>query len=299
MARIVAVHGIGQQFKGNAIIHSEWWAPFLSGLQLAGRELTDEREFTCPFYGHLFRPPGAMSVSDSLRVDDIGEEEAELLKRFWLATSAVDQTVPSPEEFGFGMSLARTPQFLQRALNALSQSSFWANASESLLIGDLRQVVRYFKESDLHDQILNIVLNQISGDTQVVIGHSLGSVVAYEALCQKPANVVSFISLGSPLAIRNLIFDKLTPRPNTEEIGAWPGKIKYWTNIADKGDIVALEKQLHKFFGDDVKDILVFNGSNAHHGENYLTTKEVGEAACEGLWGTKASDHRMTNAVDH
>ena len=25
MARIVAIHGIGQQFKGEATIHREWW----------------------------------------------------------------------------------------------------------------------------------------------------------------------------------------------------------------------------------------------------------------------------------
>jgi len=100
-----------------------------------------------------------------------------------------------------------------------------------------------------------------------VIGHSLGSVVAYEALCQKPANVVTFVTIGSPLGIQNLIFHKLTPRPSPEGIGAWPGKVKHWTNIADKGDIVALEKNLAPFFGPTVRDVMVYNGSDAHHGE--------------------------------
>ncbi len=56
MGKIVALHGIGQQYKGDAIIHREWWPACQSGLHLAARELADEREFICPFYGHLFRP---------------------------------------------------------------------------------------------------------------------------------------------------------------------------------------------------------------------------------------------------
>jgi hypothetical protein len=95
--------------------------------------------------------------------------------------------------------------------------------------------------------------------------------------------VVSFITLGSPLGIRNLIFDRLTPQPGSEGIGTWPGCVKHWTNIADKGDVVALQKELAPLFGNQVKDILVYNGSDAHHGERYLTTREAGEAACEGL----------------
>jgi hypothetical protein len=79
---------------------------------------------------------------------------------------------------------------------------------------------------------------------KVVIGHSLGSVVAYEALCQQPAGVVSFITLGSPLGIRNVIFEKLTPRPSEGALGHWPGNVRYWTNIADSSDVVALEKRL-------------------------------------------------------
>jgi pimeloyl-ACP methyl ester carboxylesterase len=285
MGMIVAVHGVGQQFKGDAIIHREWWPAFLSGVHLAGCDVGDERQFVCPFYGDVFRRAGTLAASDDWQPTDIEAEEAALLEVFWrFAAEAEPAVVPSPALYAAGTSLARTPQFIQRALNALSKSSFWASVSQGMLIGDLKQVLRYLNDPDLHDHVLKRVLEAITPNTKVVIGHSLGSVIAYEALCREAGNVVSFISLGSPLGIRNLIFEKLTPHPTAMSIGVWPGRVKHWTNIADRGDIVAMQKQLAPLFGSVVKDVTVYNGSDAHHGERYLTTKEAGVAACSGLW---------------
>jgi hypothetical protein len=285
MAKIVAVHGIGQQFKGDAIIHREWWPAFVSGLHLAGRDLADEREFVCPFYGHCFRRAGTLSAADHFQLEDVHEEEAAWLDHLWdAAVEAESDAVPSKAEYEGARTLARTPQLVERALNALSRSKFWVNVSQGMLIGDLKQVVSYLNDPDVHEKVLKIVADRITSDTTLVIGHSLGSVVAYEALCRKPESVVSFISLGSPLGIRNLIFDKLSPRPGANGTGAWPGRVEHWTNIADKGDVVALRKSLAPFFGSRVKDTLIYNGSDAHHGERYLTASETGEAASQGLW---------------
>lgn len=288
MALIVAVHGIGQQFKGDAIIHRDWWPALLSGLHLAHYDLEDERELVCPFYGNLFRRRGTLAVTELYQPTDVTPEELALLELLWQAAAEAEpQRVPSKEVYASGESLARTPQVVQSALNALSKSSFFTNISQNFMIGDLKQVIKYLNDPEAHEAVLQSVLDKITEDTKVVIGHSLGSVVAYEALYHKPANVLSFISLGSPLGIRNLIFDKLNPQPSATGIGAWPGNVKYWTNIADNGDIVALQKRLAPFFdagvNGGVKDILVYNGSDAHHGERYLTTIECGEAVGLGL----------------
>jgi hypothetical protein len=285
MAKIVAVHGIGQQFKGDAILHREWWPAFVGGLHLAGRDLADEREFVCPFYGHCFRRAGILAAGDHFQVEDVREEEAVWLDLLWdAAVEAEPGAVPSRADYECARTLARTPQLVQRALNAVSRSKFWANISQGMLIGDLKQVVSYLNDADVHEKVLKVVVDKITPDTKVVIGHSLGSVVAYEALCRKPESVVSFISLGSPLGIRNLIFDKLSPRPDANGTGAWPGRVEHWTNIAEKGDLAALQKRLASLFGSRVKDLLIYNGSDAHHGESYLTARETGEAASEGLW---------------
>jgi hypothetical protein len=195
MAKIVAIHGIGQQFKGSPILFRDWWPALRSGLQLANVEFSDESDFVCPFYGHLFRRPGTLSTAATYRAEDLEPEDRLLLELWWRAAAEAEpDTVPSPEEFVTDETLVRWPQFVQRALNALAKSSFWAGIGQHLLLGDLKQVVRYLNDPEVHEKVLGEVLADITADTRVVIGHSLGSVVAYEALCRKSENVISFLS---------------------------------------------------------------------------------------------------------
>jgi len=291
MALIVAVHGIGQQYKGDAVLHGVWWPALLSGMRLAGRDLDDPKSLLCAFYGHLFRRSASRDSlatgGPELQADDVTPEEAELLE-VWLreAASLEPNLVKSPDAIRGGQSLARTPVVVQQMLSAISQSSFFANVFQSAFIGDLRQVTSYLKEPAIREEALSIVLAGITADTRVVVAHSLGSVIAYEALCKDSRNVVSFVTIGSPLGIRNVIFDKLTPRPDTSDNGAWPGKIRHWTNIADSGDIVALEKRLSRRFGERVRDLMIYSGADPHHGERYLTAIETGRAINEGIWGS-------------
>ena len=281
MAKIVAIHGIGQQFKGEATIHREWWPALVDGLNRVNVELDGPEDLDCAFYGNLFRKPGTLAFTGSNTAQDVGPEEAELLDKLWAAAAKAEpQAVPSPASYG--ESLARTPALVQRALSAISSSSFWADISQSVLIGNLKQVVLYMNDSDIRAQVQTAVSSRITDDTRVVIGHSLGSVVAYESLGNNARNVVGFVTIGSPLGIQNIIFQKLRPSPSAMGVGQWPG-VKHWTNIADKGDIVALEKSLAPWFGTGVKDLLVNNGADAHHGERYLTSSEAGEAISASL----------------
>ena len=95
------------------------------------------------------------------------------------------------------------------------------------------------------------------------------------------------VTLGAPLGIRNLIFDRLLPAPVTGEsgkpTGAWPGGVEAWTNVADVGDVVALAKDLRPLFGHRVACYLIDNGSHAHAVQPYLTAAETGTAIAAGL----------------
>ena len=63
------------------------------------------------------------------------------------------------------------------------------------------------------------------------------------------------VTLGSPLGIPNLIFDRLQPAPppaadaRAGPRGRWPGPGRAWVNVADQGDVVALVKDLRGAFG--------------------------------------------------
>jgi hypothetical protein len=59
--------------------------------------------------------------------------------------------------------------------------------------------------------------------------------------------------------------------------------VSRWTNIADRGDAVALVKELAPFFGSRVTDVLVHNGAKAHDVRPYLTAAATGAAIADGL----------------
>ncbi|MEW9533222.1 hypothetical protein [Microbispora sp. NPDC049125] len=280
MSRIVLVHGIGQQIKGSHTLQESWYPALLDGLARAGREPIDRRDVAMGFYGDLFRKRGTRAVgAPTLDSSDVTEDERELLLTWWETAAALEPAVPGPGD----PTRMRTPDIVQRALNALSHSAFFSGIAEHLLIFSARQTRLYLGDRGIRVQARARVNDAITDRTRVVVAHSLGSVVAYEALHENAAaRNVTLVTLGSPLGIRGLVFDRLEPPPSDGR-GAWPASVVRWTNIADRGDVVALSKWLGPFFGGDLTDLLVHNGSRAHDVRPYLTAEETGAAIAEGL----------------
>jgi hypothetical protein len=286
MAQIVGVHGIGQQHRGEHQLHEEWYPALLDGLALANTG-TRQVSLACAFYGDLFRPPGQpMAPGDPwFDASDVAPTfEAELLQAWWDEAARTDPGVTGPDI----PVLARVPGGVQRALDALSGSRFFVELAERQVIFDLKQVHRYFTEPQLRAAAIARVADKIDADTRVLVGHSLGSVVAYEALsAHADWPVRLLVTLGSPLGIRHLIFDRLHPPPKLDkasglQLGCWPGQV-HWVNIADAGDVVALVKDLRSRFGERVQGWLVHNGATAHNVRPYLTAVETGRAIASGI----------------
>jgi hypothetical protein len=137
-------------------------------------------------------------------------DERELLELWWREAARTDPAVHGP---GAHTKLS-TPSVVQRALNALSQSRFFAGLAERALIFDLEQVRRYLNEPEIRHVARASVEQAVGSDTTVIIAHSLGPIVVYETLCAHPEwPVRTFVTIGSPLGIANLTFDKLQPSP--------------------------------------------------------------------------------------
>jgi hypothetical protein len=280
VSRILLVHGIGQQYKGPESLRAEWQPALNDGIMIADGTAVADEDVAVAFYGDLFRPSGRGPGEPDLDASDVVDPfDKDVLLSWWAAAASTDPAVPGP---GASTRL-RTPYQAQRALAALLHSRFFAGITERALILNLRQVRRYFTEPALRQLITDRVSQCATSRTRVIMGHSLGSVVAYEALCAHPEwTIDTFISLGSPLGIRGLIFDRLQPAPRGEH-GSWPGQTRTWVNIADRGDIVATEKFLSPLFGPEVIDLAVHNGSRAHEVRPYLTTREAGSAIKRAL----------------
>lgn len=285
MAQVVCVHGVGQQQLGERQLLKEWIPAMQDGLTRAGApESLGPEGVAMAFYGDLFLPPGrTLTTADPfLSAADVEPGwETDVLLALWAQAAAVEPQIMPPAADG---ALGGLPPSVQSALIALSQSRFFAGLAERALILDLKQVRRYLTERSLRAAARARVQALIGPDTVAVVAHSLGSVVAYEALCALPGHPVrELITLGSPLGIRNLIFDRLDPTP-VDGRGIWPGSdVLGWTNIADAGDVVALAKDLRPRFGERVVCRLVPNGSRAHDATHYLGKAETGQALSAAL----------------
>jgi hypothetical protein len=280
------VHGIGQQRVGERQLLSDWVPALQDGLARRGAAgLVDDDAIGMAFYGDLFRPPGErLDTGDPpLTAKDVeGGLELELLMSWWAEAARVDPAVVAPEARD---TLVRTSKSVQAGLLALSRSRFFAGVALRAMVADLRQVRRYLTEPELRAAVRARASALIGPDTQVVVGHSLGSVVAYEVLCAAvdAAAMQAFVTLGAPLGIANLVFDRLEPAP-TGGTGRWPGGPNVaWTNVVDAGDVVALVKDLRPRFGPGVAGFVVHNGAQAHDVRPYLSDPVTGAAIAGGL----------------
>lgn len=144
------------------------------------------------------------------------------------------------------------------------------------------------------------------GDRVLLIGHSMGSVIAYDALWELdhlealPQCVDCLLTIGSPLGMRYVqrrLIGMAHSRPRI-----YPRNIRRWVNIAARGDIVALDPKLADDFGamvssgavSDIKDITdgVYNhyrdshGLNVHKSYGYLVNPHVARVIADWWTGT-------------
>ncbi|WP_405985210.1 hypothetical protein [Streptomyces sp. NBC_00872] len=283
MTRVVLVHGIAQELKGADTLLADWYPALCDGLALADGVGVARQEVAMAFYGDLFRPSGHRALGlPELDASDVQDGlERDLLLQWWESASAYETRVAGSD----ATARVRTPYLVQRALDALSHSSFFAGLSEHLMISSARQVRRYFSEPEIRAAVQDRLARQVTVRTEVIVAHSLGSVIAYEALCARPDwPDLTLVTLGSPLAVRGVVFDRLAPPP-TGGLARWPIPVKAWINVADRGDAVALVKRLAPSFGGRVADVTVHNGARAHDVRPYLTARETGQAIGRALKG--------------
>jgi len=149
----------------------------------------------------------------------------------------------------------------------------------------LAQVTRYLTDEAVRAAAQRIVLDLIGAETSVVLAHSLGSVVAYEALHQILGPLPLFVTIGSPLGIETVIYPRLRPQPPT-----YPASVRRWINVADKDDLIAAEPELSSMFSAGIPDGAVLeglytvdNGARPHRAEFYLTKEQVGRPIVEAF----------------
>lgn len=135
-----------------------------------------------------------------------------------------------------------------------------------------REVTCYLTRPERRRAARRVIASAIERHSPaVVVAHSLGSVVTFEALHAYPQTKVDLlVTVGSPLGLPVAIFDALEPEPVRGQ-GARPPGVRHWINLADPGDVVAVPKRLGDRFPVDRHEQCVIGKIDFHTLGAYLS----------------------------
>jgi len=166
----------------------------------------------------------------------------------------------------------------------------------------IQETARYFRNEDgiggQVRELLKAPLRQMftDGERILMISHSMGSVVAYDALwelthIEKNPGRVDLLTLGSPLGMR--FTQKRLLGVHERGTQHYPHNIRHWINMTAQGDLTALDPTVRDDFKpmlelglvDSITDVNggIFNyfrddeGLNVHRSYGYLANPRVGE----------------------
>lgn len=177
-----------------------------------------------------------------------------------------------------------------------------ASERVELHLRDLRRYVRNGNAIGDHTrEMLKIPLRAAaeSGRPILLIAHSMGSVIAYDALWEMSHDgrddieVSLFLTTGSPLG-QNYLQRRIFGHDQSG-VARYPTNILRWINLAAAGDMTAIDPILKNDFGemidlelvDDIEDIEIFNhfrldgDLNVHAEYGYLTNRVTASIVAE------------------
>jgi pimeloyl-ACP methyl ester carboxylesterase len=247
VARIVLVHGAFNELWGPHELRARWVPALRDGLWHHGVVVDDPDVDIC-FYGDLFR-----------RDPDAPDADAFVQSRAGVADLLANLGADA-------------------GLEALGQA-----ASEATFDRTVDMITTMTTEPHLREQVQARIDAVVTPETRVVVGHSLGSVIAYGALRRNPEwSVHTLVTLGSPLG-QPMVLSQLDPPVAPGSTAPWPGSVQRWVNVAAVGDHAAAVARLADVYGEGVTDVRVDNGHRAHDPEPYLNAAATGAAVAAAL----------------
>jgi hypothetical protein len=167
------------------------------------------------------------------------------------------------------------------------------------------EIDRYFSNADnLAVKVRELMKRELRPmlerqEDVLLIAHSLGSVVAYDALWELTQEGVQgkldLLTLGSPMGLHYIQRHLLGMNGNGGK--SYPGLIRHWTNISAEGDVVALNQHFNECFHEMLEQGVVesiedhchgiYNffrsdeGLNCHRSYGYLVNPAVGSIIAE------------------
>lgn len=287
--RILMVHGIAQGGRKPSDLETIWVETLQEGFHLAGKPWPATVKIDFPYYGDTLDAFVAKSkLPTPADVVAKGPGQNPDFEKFMQSTlEQMQQTAAIPDaavraqmdpaasqekgiqNWGWVQAIARVID------NRLTP------ASNFTIENFLREVFVYIARPANAKVIDGIVAAKLTAEPTLVIGHSLGSVVAYNVIKSQRGtlDLRGFVTVGSPLGLR-AISAKLGVVDNIASPAAW-------YNAYDERDIVALNPLAKPWFAVDPKIVnnnQVKNSTDNRHGIiGYLDDKQIAAQVAAAL----------------
>lgn len=285
--RLLFVHGIAQGGRSSDILRSEWLGALRKGLAKTGKVLPPNLEVDVPFYGDCLDEfvtkfklgsdasllPKGSPIRDEF--DEFRTKVAdEIRQQRGITPQQIRQEVPE----GTTEKGVQNWDWVQAILRIVDRN--FPVVTQGTLERFLQDVFLYTQRDVVRNAIDEIVTQELTSETVAVIGHSLGSVVAYNVLTQSKSIAPRFVTVGSPLGISTIRKTVVKPLCN-------PSGERGWYNFYDKNDVVSLYPLDSVHFG--VTPSIDDNGTVANWTDNkhgivgYLDNENVADAIYSGI----------------
>ncbi len=304
--KLLFIHGRSQEDKHPAVLRHKWVSSLHRGADAIGREIPlSDDDIIFPYFGdalvdltaedhpehHHHDGEVAPIAKASTREDDF-EFRCRVLNDCLDGAGIIQELILKDPPPPVRASGPLSNEWVHLGLSLLDR--FIPSVSSRSLNASAADVVLYLNDSKIAEHVNAGIAESIADidptEPLVVVGHSLGSIIAYRLLSTEgyiDRPVETFITLGSPLAI-TAVRNALAPIHHPKNVGRW-------FNAYDQRDIIALNPLDEKHF--DVYPAIenyggVENPTPNHHGiSGYLSDPFVAErlvTALSGLSGPTA-----------
>ncbi len=294
--KLVFLHGRAQEDKDPLVLRQTWIVALRQGLAAAGRDLPiDERDIVFPYYGDALRDITSDASDDLATVRfPLREHEerfaCEVLQQCLEEAGVTDEAIAAhsagpvrDDTLAYRLSTSLSSEWIHRGLSLLDR--YVPRASAKSMESTAADVTQYLHNREVQEHIESGVVRafeECEADETIVVGHSLGSIIAYRMLREGgpiKCPVKALITLGSPLGI-NVVRNTLEPI-------AYPPAVGSWFNAYDERDVIALNPLDARHFGVDPA-ITNFSGvqnesDNHHKIRGYLSDRVIATRIVEEL----------------
>ncbi|NIF29478.1 hypothetical protein F3J44_24315 [Pantoea sp. Tr-811] len=249
--KVLMIHGIGQQAVTADKLKDTW----TSALENASPGILNNTSIGMAYYAKELaewtknnKPHGQpmgpgledTDASSSAELIFLTQSLQEVANKNGISDSSIQEIMNTQVNGAVAMD-----NFIYRRLVAIARAiESLSPAKGSILLRIIKQAYVYLNVNNATAAIDNLVRPHLQNPPNIIISHSLGTVIAFKLLREMAAKspnlkIPTFITLGSPLGL-NSVTKSLGPPLRK------PNNVSRWLNFYDPSDFVTLGKSLEK-----------------------------------------------------